>query len=188
MDIMLASSGYFGGYSGGVFGNVLAVWEQLGVFSYILPFLLIFAIVFGVLMQVKLFKENRVINGIIALSVSLLSLQFDFVPIFFSEIFPRLGVGLAVLLVILILFGLFLDPKHKGINYVLLGGAVIILIVVIYQTFSFLGYGSYSGFLWMYSPYIVGSIIFLAIIGAIIGAGKEKTGLPDYRPILYSNE
>ena len=85
--LFLASHGYFGGFYGGAIGNLLSVWEQAGVFSYILPFLLIFAVVFGILMQTKMFQQNRTINGIIALTVSLLSLQFAFVPVFFSEIF-----------------------------------------------------------------------------------------------------
>jgi len=91
------------GYYGGTFGGVLSYMEQAGFFAYILPFLLIFALVFGILTKTQIFKNNKAINGIIALVVGLLSLQFDFVPIFFSEIFPRMGVGLAIILALLIL-------------------------------------------------------------------------------------
>lgn len=189
MNIMLSSSGFFGGTYGGAFGNVLATWEQLGVFSYVLPFLLIFAVVFGILMQVKLFQENRILNGIIALAVSLLSLQFDFVPLFFSEIFPRLGVGLAVILVVLILWGLFLDPEHKGQKYLLVIAALIVTIIVIYQTFNYLGYGyNYSGFLYAYFPQVIGIVIILALIGVIIGAGKPKTTIPDITPLFLKSK
>ena len=102
----------FGGFYGGTFGNLLAQWEQLGVFSYVLPFLLIFALIFGILQRVDVFKGNKGINAIIALSVSLMSLQFNLVPIFQAEIFPKLGVGLSVILAVIILKGLFLEPKY----------------------------------------------------------------------------
>ncbi|MFQ5531223.1 MAG: hypothetical protein ACE5ES_01265, partial [Candidatus Nanoarchaeia archaeon] len=98
-------------FGGGTIGDLLSVWQQQGFFSYLLPFLLIFALVFGILEQAKLFKENKAINGIIALVVGLMALQLDFVPIFFSEIFPRLGVGLSFILVLLILAGMFVDTS-----------------------------------------------------------------------------
>ena len=37
----------------------------------------------------------------IALAVAFMSLQFDVVSMFFSELFPRFGVGLSIILVIL---------------------------------------------------------------------------------------
>jgi len=42
----LASYGYFGG---GALGDLFAQWEAAGIFQYALPFLLIFALVFGLL-------------------------------------------------------------------------------------------------------------------------------------------
>lgn len=182
--LMLASVGFGGSYYGGTVGQLLAMWQQAGVFSYILPFLLIFAMVFGILSQTNMFKGNRVINGILALAVALLALQFDFVPVFFSQIFPRLGVGLAVLMAILILFGLFIDPKHNGVKWMMLGVGLIITIIVIVSTFNYLGYGQWWGFLYNYSPWIISIVIFVVIIGVIIGAGSPKRQFAPYNPYL----
>jgi len=186
-SLMLASHGFFGGFSGGGIGNLLSYWEQAGFFSYVLPFLLIFALVFGILTRVQIFKDSKVINGIIALTVGLLALQFNFVPIFFSEIFPRLGVALAVILMILILLGLFLDPKKAWVGFLLFGIAAIIVIVVLVQTFGYLGYGGgFLYFIYDYWPTIVGIILFLVVIGVIIGAGKTPPRTPvSYNPILF---
>src|SRR3989338_10579622 len=103
-----------GGFYGGSIGNMLLSWEQAGFFSYVLPFLLIFAIVFGILTKIKLFgAENKGLNAVVAIVVGLLSLQFSFVPIFFSEIFPRMGIGLSVILAVFILVGLFLPSRSE---------------------------------------------------------------------------
>ncbi len=45
--------------SGGTLGNMLFSWEQAGVFSYALPFLLIFAMLFAILEKTSLFGKNN---------------------------------------------------------------------------------------------------------------------------------
>lgn len=89
--------------------DVLNIWNQIGVFSYVIPFILIFAIVFAILEKSKILSnekdgkiQNRPLLAIVAAAVGLLSLQFDFVPEFFAIIFPRFGMGLAVLLTVII--------------------------------------------------------------------------------------
>ena len=68
-----------------------------------LPFLLVFAVVFGILIQMNIFGKNRGINVIIALVIGFLAVRSPFFTQFYSEIFPRLGVGIVILLSILIL-------------------------------------------------------------------------------------
>lgn len=174
----------FGGFYGGGVGNILSYWEQAGIFSYVLPFLLIFAIVFGVLTKARFFSD-RTINAVLALVIGLLALQFDFVPVFFSEIFPRVGVGLSVLLALLVLSGLFLDPESKHLNWILLGAAFVIFLIVLFQTFEWVGW--VPGF-WLYDlvynwPGIFAIIVFLVIIGVVVSSGKERKGFPDIRPV-----
>ena len=169
-----------GGFYGGTVGNLLSYLEQAGVFSYVLPFLLIFAIVFGILMKIEVFGENKALNAVIAFVIGLLALQFELVPIFFSEIFPRVGVALSILLVLIILLGLFFDSKkNKVINYLLLAVGVIIFITVLIKTSGYLGW--YSGYWWYaHWPEVFGAIVFIIIFGAIIGSvgGKKKESLP----------
>ena len=93
--------------------------------------MLIFTLVFGILSSTKIFRENRSVDAIIALVVALMALQLEMVPVFFTEVFPRLGVALAAILVILILAGFFIDPKKAGIMYTLLGVGVIAAIAVL---------------------------------------------------------
>jgi hypothetical protein len=113
--------------------EVLNKWNEMGVFSYVLPFLLLFAVVFAILTKTKLFgEENRAAAAIVSLAVGLLALQFDFVATFFAVIFPRFGVGIAVMLVLLIGFALWngnddknMLAKHSWIGYIVGIGVVI---------------------------------------------------------------
>jgi hypothetical protein len=109
--------------------DVLNQWAQLGVFSYVIPFMLIFAVVFAIIQKTKVLGgENRGVSAIIAASVGLLSLQFDFVSTFFATIFPRVGVGIGIMLALVILLGIFYegDIKHmKWVGWILGIGAVV---------------------------------------------------------------
>ena len=178
--LILASHGFFGGDG---FGGLFSAWEQAGVFAYVLPFLLIFAMVFGILTKVSLFGDNKGINAILSLTVGLLALQFDIVPFFFSEIFPRVGIGLSVLLVALIFMSMFLEDSKGMQKWLFFGISAIIVIVIFAQTFSAVGFLSLWQFFNFFGPqtfYIVAFIIIIAIVvlSATPGSGKGPAGPP----------
>ena len=153
----LAVYGYF---EGGAIGNLLNLWAQQGVFTYIIPFLLIFALVYGILMRMNLFKDNKAINGIIALATALMALQFPTVPIFFSQLFPAMGVGLAVILAVLVLTGLFIDSKkNQGWMVFLAIGSMIVVAVVLLNSTWGLGYGNFGSWFNYYAPTAIPIII-----------------------------
>ncbi len=154
-------------------GQVFMQWQQYGVFDYVLPGLLIFALVFGVLSTVQFFRKNRGVDAIIALAVALLSLQFDYVPMFFREIFPRAGVGIAIILVILILTGLFIPWEAKWPVYVMWGvGAIIALVVIALSFSSWTFIGSYW---WQQygSAIVIAVIVLIAVIVVVVSSGKK---------------
>ncbi|HEB46889.1 MAG TPA: hypothetical protein ENI22_00275 [Candidatus Pacearchaeota archaeon] len=181
--LFLASGGIFSGYSGGGASDFLLFLEQNGVFTFVLPFLLLFALIFGILMRAQIFKDNRGLNAIIAISVALLALQFDFVPIFFSEIFPRVGVALSIILALMILAGLFMDPDNKIVGWGLLIIGLITFVVVLLQT---AGRFAFSGFWWNINwPLVVGAAVVIGIIIAVINSGKTPTDIPKNQPIIF---
>ena len=162
------------GFAGGNLGNLLFNLEQLGFFDFALPFLIIFAMVFGIISRTKLFGDNKAIGAIIAISVGLMALQFGFVSLFFSELFPRFGIGLSILLVIMILLGLFIDPDEKWPNYVMLGIGSIIIVAILIQSFG--GTGSYFGYSLQNNwPSIIAIVVLgAAVIAVIAGSGKNS--------------
>lgn len=177
--MFLASYGYF---QSGAIGNMLNMWEQAGIFSYAIPFLLIFALVFGILSRMSLFKKsdgtpNTAISAIIALAVALMALQFPSVPLFFSELFPALGIGLAIILVILVISGLFIDPDNKGWMIGLMVVSIIVVIGVLLSASRNVGF--IFGTWWRYNwPTLVGIGIFIALIVAVVAASNPISQKP----------
>jgi hypothetical protein len=170
--ITLAS---FGSFGGGALGDLFAQWEAAGIFQYALPFLLIYALVFGLLSKLNIFASkdgtsNKGINVIIALAVAFMSLQFNMVSMFFSEIFPRFGVALSIILVILILGGLFI-PTNKENNWFMVALAIVVFIIigtVIYNSLGAFGWGiggpGLSYFWSKYGALIIFAILIIAVI------------------------
>lgn len=156
-------------------GGVLDQWAAAGVFDYMLPFLLIFSLVFGILGQINIFKENknRAVNAIIALVVSLMALQFNFVSTFFAEVFPRLGIGLVVLLIVMVLLGLF-APNKTWVTYTLFAAAAVILIIVLSNTATatqWFASGFLSGINWQG---LLPWIILIALIAVVVASSFKK--------------
>ena len=178
----LVSLASYGFYEGGI-GTMLSQWEQAGFFSYLLPFLLIFTLVYSILMKVKIFEDNKTVNGIIALVVGFMALQFDFVSVFFSEVFPRMGVGLAILLVLIIFAGLFFDPGTKWVSLSFFIVAVIIAGYILIGTSKSLGLTFGAGFKTLLPEFLPYIIIVIFII-AIVSAGRDKSNKP-YEPLAF---
>jgi len=163
-------------------GEILQQMADLDIFFYVLPFLLIFALVFAILQKIRLMggelEDNKGVSAVIAASVSLLSLQFDSVPIFFQTIFPKLGIGLSVILVIIILVGLFVDfRKYEGPTGIFFALAGVIAAIIILSSFN--DYSWWSGGFWQENmSSIIAGIIVIVFIIVIVGSAKKK---PDER-------
>lgn len=178
--IFFQSAGFFGS---GAMADLLSKWEQMGLFSYLLPFLLIFALVFGILTKTNIFKDNKAVNGIIALAVALMALQFNFVSDFFSQIFPRVGVGLAIILIIMVIAGLFAPQDSNIVNYVLLGVGVLIVGFILIQTAGELGWQ--GGQFWdEYGGTIIILVVVVALVIALINSksGNKESPVPFIGP------
>ncbi len=159
------------------FTNMLAQWDSMGIFTYALPFLLIFALVYGILTKSGIFgAENKGAVVIISLALGLLSLVGNHVSRFFAIIMPNLAVGLSVLLCGIILVGLLWnEDKVKGwLPFVIFGLAAIIFVYVVYGSFSGNTWG--GSYIWdQYGSALVTLLILAGIIAVVIGFGKKAT-------------
>jgi hypothetical protein len=143
---------------------LLAMWQQFGVFSVLIPFVLVFAVVFAILQKSRILGAHRGIDTIIALAIGMLSLQWDFMPRFFSELFPRLGMSIAVLLALVILVGMFITSTTEKAYYIILASiAGIIFIVMLIQTYG--GFTFSSSWFWQqWGGAIVSLIVIIGVI------------------------
>ena len=139
-------------------------WESVGVFDFLLPVLLIFAVVFGILTQTKVLGEHRGINFIIAAVVALLAMRLSIVSEFFALLFPGLGLGIAVLVVVLVMAGLFMsDANYKTwLPTFFWSGIVIGLIIVVAVLNDFAWFGSF----WWQQNWI--SIVWIVALVVIL--------------------
>jgi hypothetical protein len=166
MSILFLQSGVFG-YS---IADVLNRWADIGVFAYVLPFLMIFALVYGILLKTKILGDNKGVNSTISLAFGLLALQFDYVSGFYASIFPYAGMGLAVLLIAMILFGLMSGGGTD--NKIWLGVGVVIFLFVLFaalgDTYWLGGVGiNLAGA----GPALLAILLVLGIIGFVVFGG-----------------
>ena len=124
--------------------DLYAQWETSGVFDFLLPMLLIFSVIFGILTSTKVLGGNKGVNFVIAASAALMAMRLQIVSDFFSLLLPGLGIGIAVIVVVLIMAGLFMSQGniHEWMPTFYWGGLVVGLIIVISVLNSFAWFGS----------------------------------------------
>jgi len=157
---------------GTTIGDILYAWADFGVFAYLLPFLMIFAIVYGILSKTGLLGKNKGVDATIALAVGLLALQSGYVTNFYAMIFPYTGMAIAVLLVALILMGLTAGDI-EWTKYVWFGIGVVSFIFVLLYSFSDWAWYGMGGYGFVESmPAIVALLLLLGVMALIIWGQK----------------
>ena len=159
--------------------DVLNIWNEIGVFSYVIPFLLIFAVVFAILKKTGILgDDNDGILAIISVAIGLLSLQFDFVSVFYANIFPKFGIGLSIFLVLIIFIGFFFPKDYiedmHWIGYVVGIGAVVWALNS-WGEFDQFGVGGWLG------ENFWALVILGAIIAVIYIVAGDKSGAAEKR-------
>ncbi len=162
MGVGLLSSGIF---LQSFAADALYRLEEIGLFDFILPFILLFAVVFGVLSFTKIFGANKGIHAIISIVISLLAIRYEPYRAFLAVISPRLGIGLFILLTLVILLGLFTNDASKvAVGWIFFAIAVIIAFVIFYQSADIFGFP--QGYL--ESDLVYGLLTIAIVIGIIV--------------------
>jgi len=159
-------------------GQILAQWEAIGVFDFLLPFLFIFAVVFGILSSTNIIGGKKGVHIVVAFVIAALALRSGYVQSFFAQIVPDLGIALIAIVSLVILIGLFVHKKEArywawGISAV---AFVIWLFIVLGDT--------WGGGVWIwaesYASFIIGAIILVGLIIAISVSTRPKTPKPNF--------
>ena len=142
--------------------------------NYILPFVLIFTVVFALLQKSEILgKGKRQIDAIVSLVIALIVIAFANAIGIIVRLIPFLAVSVIIILVFLILYGMVFQGEdkfhlNKGLKITL--GVLIGLAVVVAVLFSTGAWG-YIKNEWLYgsdSSSIFTNIVFLIIVFAAI--------------------
>lgn len=147
---------------GSTFGNALSRLEYYGLTDVIIPFLLIFTVLYAVLSRVKIFgsddSQNKKFNVVIAFSVTLLAViphvtgtyrEFDIVQII-NTTFPQVALLIATIVMVLILVGVVGGGKtvDKSPMLGIITVLSVALVIIIFGRALWPGYTpSWLGFL-----------------------------------------
>jgi len=154
------------------------------IFSdYILPFVLVFTLVFAILEKSKLLGDSKKqVNAIVGLVVGLILISFSFARDMVVMLMPFLAVSIVILFVFMLLYGFVMGKKdgdvlHKGVKIalaIILGLALITALLLISgiwdEVYDFLFNREGAGQIWI-------NVLLIAVItGAIIAvvSSKEK--------------
>jgi len=148
----------------------------------ILPFLLVFAVVFAILQKTKILGDGKKqIDAIVALVIGLLAVSFASYVGVIIQLMAFLSVALVIILVFMLLFGSMFDPGKfemaKGLKItfgIIIAIAVIIAILIYTGAWDYLRaavWGTGSGWL---SNIIFVVLIIAAIAAVLVGKGEKK--------------
>jgi len=137
----------------------------------LLPFVLVFALVFAVLEKSNILgQDKKQTNAIIALAIGLLVIAVGSATDLITNLMPVLAVGLVVLLVFMLLWGMAFKQGEfqmpTGVKVAIgIIAAIVVVVSVIYLTGSW-DYikGIFSG---QFSSQITNIIVIAVIIGAV---------------------
>ena len=113
--------------------------------SYVFVFLLVFAVIYGLLSYVDIFKR-RDINAIIALSVALITLLSSFFVVFVSTYIPMVIAVVLGIFFIILLLATTLTPTKSVTAYLTRSPLVALLIIFIMLLFSLEAFGTTYNF------------------------------------------
>jgi len=178
-------------FTPGYFGNAIQFLEQLGVADIILPFILIFTVLFAVLQRVPIFGANaKRYNIIFALVVSLLALiphvtqpgtSYDIIPVINNSL-PQIALVVVALLMVMMMTGLIgfeegEEPWKAWGKYFVYIAAVIVIYIFgasagLWQNIGFFNYFN--------DPNLLSVVVILLVFGIVIwfitseGGDKNK--------------
>ena len=157
------------------FANFGATMEAWGVMDVILPFLLVFTIVFAVMQRTKLLGDKKNINVIIALVLGLVfvvphtsgryPLGYDPVQVM-NDVLPSISLVAIASIMLLILLGIFSKTFSKNM------APVIAILAIAFVAYIFgaslnLWTGPYQVFNW-WTPQTTELVVIILVFGVIV--------------------
>ncbi|MBS3125054.1 hypothetical protein J4211_02260 [Candidatus Woesearchaeota archaeon] len=177
----MAYDPYYAGtqyYSGGQIQSVLAFMQSWGVVDALLPFLLLFALVFAILQKVELFKNDqgtkpdKKMHGLIAFAIAALVVlphitggvydaRSDPINII-NTFLPSAAILLMVILMVVLLTGIVHFP-NLPVRLVTIAAAILLMLTMVFQAFP-----AFAPSWLIDDPNMQALVIVLLVFGLII--------------------
>ncbi|MEK6852829.1 MAG: hypothetical protein AABX59_03030 [Nanoarchaeota archaeon] len=141
------------------FRSLLSIWESVGLFDIVLPFILIFTLVFAILERSGILGRNRGVYAVVSIAIAFFAINNPFLGFILKELFANAAIGLIVVLIGLLFIGFFVLREEEGWWRVL--GAIFAL-GVLYWVFSRTARA--TGFDFEFSSLLITNPLFASII------------------------
>lgn len=154
--------------------DLLGYWSNLGVFDILLPFLLIFAIVFSLLDRTKVLGDKKNVNLVVAFVVGILFLRNDYFVFLTTRFLSNVGFALLFFIMLLLVAGTFFGP---GVSVIGKTGKTVAFVIAFATVVLAVFYdmGSYASLLDWWRSLGSENQSVLILLGAIIGVGALFT-------------
>ena len=153
-----------------VLAGAIQMLQNMGFFDILLPFLLVFAIVYGILEKTGIFGEKRHdINAVIALVIGLMVAVTTFVVNILTGFLPLVGLLAVIIVMFLMLVSMFFG-EAKGVwdnRWIKIGAVFFVIIIMAIILIDLLGLGE----LFTQAAAATGGGVALAEWGALIAIG-----------------
>ena len=178
--------------------NALTFFRDFGLFDVVLPFLLVFAIVFALLEKTRILGEDKIkdnvvipkrsLNSTVAFVVAMLVVATNKVVTAINIALPNVVLVVVVLVSFLMLVGMFYKEgtfdfaeQHKTWTMGFMITILVGIILIFADSVSYQGSQSWLGYVWEYvvnnySGTVVGSIVMLIIMISAISYSTSAKG------------
>src|SRR3989338_7636256 len=89
------------------FNSVIDSFADIGGFDVVLPFILVFAVVFAILRKISLFGENKNVDAIVSLILAAFLISSTEIVNILTGFLPRVSMIVLVLLMLILVVGIF---------------------------------------------------------------------------------
>jgi len=159
----------------------LQQWESIGIFDVLLPFMLIFAIIFAVLQKTKILKGIKGIDAIVAMSIAFLAIINPAINGIMKVALENTVIVIIVAISLMLLLGLIWGEKRPE-AWTFIGGIIAFIVfiwilgrVADYYQIWYPGTMIFSTEWWANNaPWIVPIVIIIIFAIIIIASGGEK--------------
>ncbi len=122
--------------AGFTIGEGVQFLVDFGVYQYLLPFLLVFSIMFAILNKTKVLGGKTNIDGVVAMVGGLLLVVQQDIVETINTFLPKVSLIIVVILMFLILVALVAGKEFKGFQGAWMGLFIIVIIVALFMALN----------------------------------------------------